>query len=243
MIKDLIIDMPINNKNFKFYIFNYDYHKDNNIQNEGLDIISNCIRKKYCWYKLQTELLIEILKDGGHTFIDMGSHIGYYSLIASGYENNVLAIDKNKNYLNLLKKTVKDNNLENIKIVNTILDSATDKSLFENFENIKCLKVSLNGAEIGAINLFKNLLKKKKIEYIFLNFNKNKTGGIFFLKIMKKFGYNIFDLKYGNHNSFDENINHLNNIKDKNITEENLKLYFKNQKNNETSLLLSVKNK
>ena len=31
-------------------------------------------------------------------------------------------------------------------------------------------------------------------------------------------------------------------IKDKNITEENLKLYFQNQKNNETSLLLSVKN-
>ena len=30
-------------------------------------------------------------------------------------------------------------------------------------------------------------------------------------------------------------------IKDKNITKENLKLYFKNQKNNETSLLLSVK--
>jgi len=31
-------------------------------------------------------------------------------------------------------------------------------------------------------------------------------------------------------------------IKDKNITKENLKLYFQNQKNNETSLLLSVKN-
>lgn len=241
MINDLLVNLNINNKKFKLNVFNYDYYKDQNIQNEGLDIISNCIIKKHCWYKFQTDLLIEILKDGQHTFIDMGCHIGYYSLIGSAYNNNVLAIDKSECYLRLLKKTIQENNIKNIKIVNTVLDSATNKNIFENLDKIRCLKISLNGNEIGAVNLLKKQLKQKNIDYIFLNFNKTKKGGIFLLKLMKKYGYNIFDLKYKDHNPFEENTNHLSNLKDKDITNEKLKSYFEKQEYIETSLLLSIK--
>ena len=66
-------------KNAKFEIFDYNYYKSNNKDNEGLDIISKCLESNdNCWEPYQTEIIKEILKEGNNIFIDIGHHIGYY---------------------------------------------------------------------------------------------------------------------------------------------------------------------
>ena len=78
-----------------------------------------------------TELLIEITKSGGHNFVDLGCHIGFFSVIANCYNNNVLAIDKNENFLSVLEETIEDNDLANLAIKNIIIDGNIKKEYFE----------------------------------------------------------------------------------------------------------------
>ena len=63
-------------------IFDYDTAKKNNSNKEDLDIISKCLETHNCWEPYQTEITKEILKDGNNIFIDIGSHLGYYSLLS-----------------------------------------------------------------------------------------------------------------------------------------------------------------
>lgn len=233
--------LEINDKQIDFNLFDYDLHKKNEIHNEGLDIISNCIYKKGCWSTLETELLIEIMKDGGYNFVDLGCHIGFFSVIVNCYNNNVLAIDKNKNFLLVLEKTIEDNNLVNLNFENMIIDENVGREYFEKFDKIRCVKISLNGQEVGAINLFKNLLKVKKIDYIFVNFKKDTKGYIFLLKIIKKYGYKIYDLGIQQNMKYNEKTNHLDNLETYSLENKNLKNYLNNLEFKETLLLLEKK--
>ena len=230
--------LEINDKQIDFNLFDYDLHKKNKIHNEGLDIISNCIYKKGCWSTLETELLIEIMKGGGHNFVDLGCHIGFFSVIANCYNNNVLAIDKNENFLSVLEETIEDNNLVNLTIKNMVIDGNVKKECFEKFDKIRCVKISLNGQEIGAINLFKNLLKEKKIDYMLVNFRKDQKGYIFLLKVIQKYGYKIYDLGIQQNIKYNEETNHLKSINKYSLQRKNLKIYLNNIKLNETLLLL-----
>lgn len=233
--------LEINDKQIDFNLFDYDLHKKKQIHNEGLDIISNCIYKKGCWSTLETELLIEIMKGGGHNFIDLGCHIGFFSVIANSYNNNVLAIDKNENFVSILEETIEDNNLTNLNIKNMVIDENVGRKFFEKYDKIRCVKISLNGQEVGAINLFKNLLKEKKIDYLFINFKKDVKGYIFLLKVIQKYGYKIYDLGIQVNNKFSEETNHLKSINKYSLQNKNLKNYLNNLEFNETLLLLEKK--
>ena len=104
------IELILNNKKYNLTIFNYDVYdklkKMHNFQNEGLDIISKSIKNKKCWQPYQTQLISLILNEGNFTFIDIGCHIGYYSLLAHSLNNKVISIEDNKNYYNVFNKTI-----------------------------------------------------------------------------------------------------------------------------------------
>ena len=103
-------------------IFDYDEAKKKNFDglsgggNEALDIISKCLDYDGSWEPYQTEITKEILKNGNNVFIDVGTHLGYYSLLASVYNNKVISIERNTKFIELFKKTILDNKIENINI-------------------------------------------------------------------------------------------------------------------------------
>ena len=102
-------------KPIKMFVFDYDYYKNNNIDNEGLDIISRCIEgPDNCWEPFQTEITKELLKDGKNVFVDVGSHIGYYSLLAASFGNTVCSIDNSNIYTDVYNKSILKNKFNNL---------------------------------------------------------------------------------------------------------------------------------
>lgn len=244
------INLKLNKKNIKFYHFDYEYYKNkkhrNYYEETGLDIISYCISKRNTWEKLETEILIEILKGGNKYFIDVGCHIGYFSIIANIYNNKVLSIDKNKIYTNVLQKTISNNNLKdisNILIKNIDLQNINQYELVIDNNPIDCLKISVNNNEILVLNMFMNLIKQNKIKYIFTIYRKNMTGYFFLIKLILNYGYKVYDIGIDKNNEkFQNNTNHLININKYEIIKDKLKDYLSTLKTSETILLFISQN-
>ena len=99
-------------------------------------------------------------------FLDLGSFMGYYACFASKYFNKdlkVYAIESNKQYSNYIKKSLKENKLENVEVVNEIL-SDKEENLFVYKEGVyKSKKADNNSAGIKSITLDKVCLEKKII--------------------------------------------------------------------------------
>jgi len=240
--KHLFTNFHLNNKIIKLCIFDFDHYENEKIHNEGLDIISKCIKEKNCWQKIESEILIEILKDGNNLFIDLGCHIGYYSVLASLYNNKSIAVDINKGYLECLHKTVMENYLNNIRIKRIDINNIEKRTEITKKEKIRCIKISLNGNELIALSMFKHMLKKKTIDYLIVNYKTDTEGFVFFLKIITGFGYNLYDIGLSNNDEIYEKSGHLNNLDKYEIKNDNILNYFKKLKTKETTLLLVAQN-
>ena len=78
------------------------------------DIINTSIQKFGCWEPDQTEIFIELLlaHDSSSTiFIDVGAHIGYYSIIAATSGYNCISIESNPQTFQRLLESVSLNGL------------------------------------------------------------------------------------------------------------------------------------
>ena len=112
--KIISLNIPYFKQDVIINVYDYEYYK-NEKHVEGLDIISCCYKIDQCWEPYQSELTKEILESGNNLFIDIGSHLGTYSIISSIYGNSTIAIDANRNVNNIFRKTIKDNRYLKIK--------------------------------------------------------------------------------------------------------------------------------
>jgi len=184
-------------KMIKMNIFDYDYYAKNNINDEGLDIISKCLESgNNCWEPYQTEITKGILKDGNNIFVDIGSHLGYYSLLSAALGNHVYSIDSSEVYNSLFRRSIYANRMENIKIhkkrvnerfsLDEIISSDTD---------IKLIKCDIEGYEIEFVDSIFDRLKNHNIENLILEISPTIRSNYpeYVLKI-KNLGYNVYDI-------------------------------------------------
>lgn len=184
------------NNEIEMYIYDYDYYNQFNRNSNGLDIISKDIKQYNCWEPFQTEITKEILKNGNNIFIDIGHHLGYYSLLASVFNNHVYSIDCNNEYIDIFLKSIKDNNITNIKQINQRVDeNFTLDNLIDKNSYIKLIKCDIEGNEIEFIDSILERLKNKKIEYLILEISPKFRNNYpeYVLKI-KNLGYKIYDI-------------------------------------------------
>lgn len=225
------------------YTFNYDYYKNNNFNNEGLDIISKCIEKDNCWEPFQTEITNEILKDGNHIFIDVGSHLGYYSLLASLYNNNIISIEINNKYIELFNKSIKINNIKNIELYNKCVDKNFSlNSKIDTDTYIKLIKCDIEGYEIEFIDSIYNRLKNKKIENLILEisplFRDNYPE---YVKKIYDIGYYVYDIGLSHQRDLNSNFN-INILKNYLLDFNNIDIeyYINNLKYKQSNFLFSL---
>tara|TARA_Y100000741_G_C18260467_1_gene560357 strand:- start:2240 stop:2941 length:702 start_codon:yes stop_codon:yes gene_type:complete len=205
-------------------IFDYDFFKEKNIQDERLDIISKDLNLFKVWEPYQTEITKEILKNGNNIFIDVGTHLGYYSLLASSFNNVVYSIEKNKSYIEFFKKSIQDNQSKNIRIIEEFVDNTFSLDNYINQDSyIKLVKCDIEGNEIEFINSILERLKQKKIENLIIEispqFRNNYPEHI--MKIIN-LGYFLYDIGLSPNRKIDCT-KKLESLKDKVIDINNVK--------------------
>jgi hypothetical protein len=186
------INIQFFNKNVHMNIYDYEYYK--NDCGEGNDIISKSFEKQYCWEPYQCELAKEILEYGDNLCIDVGSHLGTYSIISSIYANRTIAIERNKNVNNIFRKTIKDNNLLGINVLDIYIKEDTKLEDIIKDDNIRLLKVDVGGSENDVYSVFKTKFEKKQIDYAMFEITSKYVERYKFVEELHKIGYKVFDI-------------------------------------------------
>jgi len=196
-METLLVEIDFFSKKIFMEIFNYDFYKNKQILNEGLDIISKELKSSNnCWEPFQTEITKEILKNGNNLFIDIGCHIGYYSILGSIYNNNVISIDNNPVFLESLKKNIEINDFKNISVYNKNINELFNlDELVDINQKIKLIKCDIEGNEIIFINSIKDRLKLGTIEYLIIEISPKLSNGYEnLIRILLDYNYKIFDI-------------------------------------------------
>jgi FkbM family methyltransferase len=86
---------------------------------DNIDYISKNLIKYNCWEPNISNLIINILKKKNNNIMfDIGTNIGYFSIISSKYCDKIYSFDANINNIYLLKKSIELNNINNIDALN-----------------------------------------------------------------------------------------------------------------------------
>lgn len=126
------------------------------IAGDTRDIIQQYIYYFGVWEPNLTRWILRRLALGD-TFIDVGAHIGYYSLLAStlvGDEGNVVAIEASPSTFKLLQRNLGSNGVRNVRAVNmAVYDSTTRMKVYRGSEY-----------EVGLTSILENEALKRGFE-------------------------------------------------------------------------------
>lgn len=225
-------NLVLNNKKVKFNIYDYDFYQKNEHENRiGLDIVSKCLEVDKCWEPFQTELTKEIMElEPNGIFIDVGCHLGYYSVLVDLLGCKVKSIDANENFLGLLKKTIDENNLTNIDIYQTCInESFTMNDINYQNEKITLIKIDIEGFEHFFIDKIENLLKNSIVSNMIIEISPkiNDTYSDLCRKI-SNYGYSIYDIGLSPQRPLVQNTCHMASLEKLNVNINDIDTYIKN---------------
>jgi FkbM family methyltransferase len=121
------------------------------------------IRGKYV--KRDTDVLIENVSKG-ETMYDIGAHVGYFSVLCSvivGSEGRVYSFEPVPMNLQFLRKHVRINNCNNIKVYDTCISDTIGEGYFDNTQGSATGHLSSNGKLKVSVNTLDNLLAAGEI--------------------------------------------------------------------------------
>jgi len=125
------------------------------------------------WSPMETEIIKSNLKEGD-TFVDVGAHIGYFTLIAArlvGPHGHVYSFEPNPRSFNILQKNIKANNLENVTAINKAVTNKTSSTyLYLNMQNTGDTRITNPNRETNKVKVktttLNKELKNKSIDFI-----------------------------------------------------------------------------
>lgn len=134
----------------------------------GQDIISYCIDRQGMWEPSETKLINDLLNQNriDDVVIDVGCHIGYYSLLAAKKGYQVAALDSSAENLELLETSMvlNDSWADNIHPYLCWLDEHVPQLPLD-VESVHLLKVDIEGAEEYALAMCQDLFNFNKVRY------------------------------------------------------------------------------
>lgn len=136
----------------------------------GQDIISYCIDRQGVWEKIETALVLDILSrpPALGQVLDFGSHIGWYSMLAAIKGYTVAALDGSAENLSLLRDSAEANGLGDKVYTYLCWLDADAPVLNPKTEQVRLLKADVEGAEVFAYGMCRELFNARKIDYAIL---------------------------------------------------------------------------
>lgn len=132
----LKLNLPLNyfiNKSFENSKCNFIFNDLIMFHFGNKDYISQSIIQKSCWEPNITNVFYNILKNSNKSIVfDIGCNLGYYSLISSLFSNKVYSFDGNEECINIFKKSISINNINNISINNICISDELCKYKMKN---------------------------------------------------------------------------------------------------------------
>lgn len=153
------------------WVYDYEKYKDAVGYCTGKDDISRTLSNEGVWEKEDLGLIKDILAKGNKDklVIDIGSHIGWYSILAGQFDYLVTAIDGDRENLDTLRKNARLNKVEHrVMVQHEWISGRTPKKIPP--ITAELLKIDIEGNEIYAVDIFNESLKNKTIENLFIEF-------------------------------------------------------------------------
>jgi antitoxin component HigA of HigAB toxin-antitoxin module len=147
-------------RDFKLWIFDPDegggMKVHERVLNEGeRDVVSEAIGDLGVWEVPETITLSSAFAaaQSGTAFLDIGSHVGWFSAIAGTYGLHVTAVDADAGALELLEQTWEENDFESeLKTINTLVDENLEWEL-PVAVRAAIVKMDIEGAERHAVSM------------------------------------------------------------------------------------------
>jgi len=169
-------------------------------------------------YEFQTRKVFEKLAKTSKIVVDVGAHIGKYTILASKINPNaeVFPIEVDKDNFSILNKNISLNNLKNVHPIRVGLSNKKGKAKFDTWEvegfeivktdtldnifkdkEIDLIKIDVDGLEMNILNGGINLFSEKRIKNVIIEINDvcYKEAIQFF----KKHGYKLMKIQYENY--------------------------------------------
>lgn len=151
----------------KLHVYDWDKYKDFQGYCTGQDDVSRTLINTGVWEPIESSLVAEILEKGNKNklIIDIGAHIGWYSLMAAKLGYRVRAIESNQENCEVLMKNMELHNipLTQVKLWKLWMDANARPVRFQDTLLVKC---DIEGNEKYALTLCQDLFARRKAEYI-----------------------------------------------------------------------------
>lgn len=147
----------------KMTVYDHSKYKDQfNTYCTGQDGLSFTLINTGCWEKLYLDCIGNILKNGdrNNLVIDIGSHIGWYSKMATQLGYKVIAFEGDKENVEVLKLNAPDTDVRYIWFEENM------ESVFESDKTIELMKLDIEGSEKYGIHYMRKVLSRTKNIFI-----------------------------------------------------------------------------
>ncbi len=159
------------------------------------DTVSIGLKEYGIWEGWETVLVLEILKTGDNSkiVVDLGSHIGWYSIIAAMNGYKVYAFDESTERIAMLNESARLNNCNN-NISCTHIRIDKDTKLPVDFScGIRFFKCDLDANDLYAVKLYYHLFKAGMIDYAMIEISPCFNNSyIELVELIAECGYDVY---------------------------------------------------
>lgn len=160
----------------------------------GQDEVSKAIDVHRSWEGFETLLALQILDhDDGALVVDVGAHVGWYSIVAAVGGRQVIAVEADPQNLSLLVENTCENGVVHaVTPIRGWVGSETPE--LRNVPPVRLLKIDVEGNEDEALRAFAVPLTHHKIDFVLAElspvFSVRRAGAV--MNLMAAFGYRAF---------------------------------------------------
>lgn len=188
------------NQGFPMFIYDALKYKDTYGYCTGDDDVSRTIKNTSCWEPSETKIFLKLMEKAnkGDTFIDFGTHIGWYTLLAALRGLSVIGFEGDAENMKVLLENAHLNGVDNQIIIEHAWIDEHTPLIDSNASEVFMVKSDLEGNDRFAIDSCVPLLEKRHIQYLMVEispcFNDSYPE---LVKRVQDYGYDVFDMNQG----------------------------------------------